>query len=196
MSPCMKDSKRSLVWFVVFHPAFYQNKTKVVFAKKKIDMLHKDAKCRKADDDFCLTLHVASGAQKEADDKGILSIELCPSTGDREPERSASTFLQDESMQFDSLLARAHLGLAVQSELCRFFRTHGRLTEFAKGDDILNAGSIEASMMMVESGVAEGLVMSNSSNKMVAHRSSTAHAAHHPCGSQISGIDLENGFLV
>jgi len=36
------------VWFVVVHPAFYEGKTEIVFAKKKVDMLHKDINCKKA----------------------------------------------------------------------------------------------------------------------------------------------------
>ena len=54
------ESSRKLIWFVVFHPAFYENKKEIVFAKKKIDMLHKDRKCKYADDDFKLTLSVGT----------------------------------------------------------------------------------------------------------------------------------------
>ena len=54
---------RQLLWFVVFHPAFYQGKSEIVFAKKKIDMLHKDTKCNKADANFFLSLQLSLDAQ-------------------------------------------------------------------------------------------------------------------------------------
>jgi hypothetical protein len=55
-----RDCKRKLMWFVTFHPAFYTGNTEIVFFKKKIDMLHKDTKCQKADENFKLTLQVAT----------------------------------------------------------------------------------------------------------------------------------------
>jgi len=57
-----KEPSRTLMWFVVFHPAFYQGKTEIVFAKKKVDMLHKDSRCSKADADFTLTLEVSTSS--------------------------------------------------------------------------------------------------------------------------------------
>ena len=51
---------RKLLWFVVFHPAFYAGRSEIVFSKKKVDMLHKDLKASKADPDFTLTLEVSA----------------------------------------------------------------------------------------------------------------------------------------
>jgi hypothetical protein len=54
------DPKRKLLWFVVWHPAFYQGQNEIKFAKKKVDMLHKDSKCEKADANFTLTLRLST----------------------------------------------------------------------------------------------------------------------------------------
>ena len=187
------DSKRSLLWFVVFHPAFYQNKTKIVFAKKKIDMLHKDPKCRKADASFRLELHVSSAAESEARKDETMSFQHT-SGGDPKLERPATACAGDEgSSRLGVLLARAHSSLAAKCELQRLFRTHGRVVEFSKGDDILNAHSTDASLMMVDSGVAEGVVMESGSSDVVVRASAAARTAYHPCGAQMSQMDLRNG---
>jgi len=54
------DPKRKLMWFVVWHPAFYQGQSEIKFSKRKVDMLHKDSKCKKADENFTLTLHLST----------------------------------------------------------------------------------------------------------------------------------------
>jgi CRP-like cAMP-binding protein len=56
------SESRKLMWFVVFHPAFYAGTDEIKFEKKKVDMLHKDSKCKKADADFILTLEISNTA--------------------------------------------------------------------------------------------------------------------------------------
>ncbi len=61
-----KSKTRKLMWFVVFHPAFYLNQKTITFSKNKLDMLHKDSKCKKADKDFTLTLEVDDTSKTNA----------------------------------------------------------------------------------------------------------------------------------
>lgn len=80
-----KDSRRQLLWFVVFHTAFYHGQREIVFAKKKVDMLHKDSKCQKTDPDFTLTLEMSGDSvragvkmqlEEEPESRGVRCVLL------------------------------------------------------------------------------------------------------------------------
>ena len=103
-----KNKTRKLVWFIMFHPAFYEGKTEIVFTKKKIDMLHKDKKNKIADDTFVLTLYV-----KTLNETALKSLDTSKNLDPRHtgPDPDFSLF-------------------QVEAETARLFRTLGQQQSF------------------------------------------------------------------
>ena len=170
-----KDSNRSLLCFVVFHPGFYQNKQEIVFTKKKIDMLHKDTKHKKTDANFKLTLMVAS---VNADSDATSSIDL------------------DVAMQRGKLPGGDDVGSHRIS--CLFFRSRASMQQcfrsfgirhtVRKGEHVFDALS-GRSMMLIESGEVECVVTAVPHHTAERGEHRRQHE-YHPCGFQIPDEDI------
>ena len=156
-----KNKTRKLMWFIMFHPAFYEGKTEIVFTKKKIDMLHKDKKNKIADDTFALTLYV-----KTLNESVLKSLDtskkLDPTHTGPEPDFS---FFE------------------VEAETARLFRTLGKQQSFHQGQYLLDKSSPDGQMMMIEDGIVEAVVQTSQQSANRGQHASVAE--YHPCGTPI-----------
>ena len=136
-------------------------------AKDKIDMLCKDKSCKLADGDFKLTLHVETVNPAQ-----FVSAENSSSSGKEmiSVETDAGMVAPDVSL------------LKAQADMIHVFQEHGTLHEFHKGEYVLQERTHTGSIMLVEQGLVEVVVLS--SNLKDGHEVKQ-QIEYHPCGINI-----------
>ena len=168
-------------------PPRLQDKTEIVFAKKKIDMLHKDKKNKKFGADFKLKLDVqsldSSDAKNVTDtrltDSGLTDTRLSFKQHPRPFQTEGSeAFSKTRVLQFQS---HSH----AQDIVEQCFEEYGHVAHFMKGEYVLNVDSPHGQVFLISQGVVEGVVVSASMADTVAR----GRTDYHACGSNIPDGD-------